>query len=163
MSWHSGARTKVLNLKIKSLYGNVPFIIVVQKSIAKVPNQNIVKWQKCCSFFFFRQASSKLCDSFTVFFTQIRSILPWAVHEPIAFQVSQSTWNQSLKNYGSICKKTIIIQDHCIRNTVGVWRQRELAWPIYVDSVLEQMSGLVILQPICIHLLRKHVKASALW
>jgi len=48
---------------------------VVLKSIAKVPNQKVTRWPKRFSFFFFfRRASSNLCDSFTMVFTQNSSI-----------------------------------------------------------------------------------------
>ena len=45
-------------------------------------------------FFFFRWASSKLRDSFTMVFAQTSSISHWAVHQPIAFSLlwSHSRW-----------------------------------------------------------------------
>ena len=59
-----------------SLYNNVPFMFpwwttspVARKCIVKVLNQKV----------------AKLCDSFTIIFTQNSSILRWAVHQPIAF------------------------------------------------------------------------------
>jgi len=57
-------------------------------------------------FFFFRQASSNLRDSFRMVFSQSSSIFHRAVHQPIAyFQVSSSRGgsNRSLKNYGFLC------------------------------------------------------------
>ena len=48
------------------------------KSIAKVPNQKVARQPKCFSFFFFSQASSKLCNSFAIAFAQNSSILPIA-------------------------------------------------------------------------------------
>ena len=58
--------------------------------------------------FFFRQASSNLLDSFTIVLAQNSRILHWAVHQSISFsqpkfEVSQSSSNWSLNNYGSIC------------------------------------------------------------
>jgi len=63
---------------------NTPRVLI---SIAKVPNQKVAKQPKCFSFFFlfFRQASSNLCDSFTMVFAQSSSIFHSAVHQPIAF------------------------------------------------------------------------------
>ena len=62
-------------------------LLVEWKIVTKVPNQKVARWPKCFSsfFFFFRQASSKLCDSFTMISPQNSSILHWAVHQPIAF------------------------------------------------------------------------------
>jgi len=57
-------------------------------------------------FTFYRPASSKLRDSFTMVFAQNSSILYWAVHQPSLFhnfEVSRGGLNWSLKNYGFIC------------------------------------------------------------
>jgi len=91
------------------------------KSIAKVPNQKATRRPKSFSFyfFFFRQASSKLCHSFMMVFAQNGSILPWVVHQSIVFLTSlkshEALLSQSLKNYGFICNAIFFTCTH-VRN-----------------------------------------------
>ena len=57
-------------------------------------------------FFSFRQASSNLCDSFTMVFRQNSSIFHWAVHQPITFSQLWSLtrhFKSAMENYGFIC------------------------------------------------------------
>jgi len=64
-------------------------------SIAKVPNLNVTKWPKCsfcfdhhCLLFFFKWASSKLCDSFMV-----------VLHKTTAFYTEQCTSSSLFHNF----------------------------------------------------------------
>ena len=70
-----------------SLDGTSPSVFMmndIPSGTAKVPNQKVARRPKYFSFFFLRQASSNLHDSFTMVFTQNSSIFYWAVHQPIA-------------------------------------------------------------------------------
>jgi len=117
--------------------------LLVQKIIAKVSNQKVTRRPKCFSFFFFRQASSKLCDPFTMVFAQTAAFYTEQFTSPSLFhnfEVSRDGSNQSLKNYRfisdaifkSLSNETIIFQDCWITNTVVCSKT------FIVDSVFEQ-------------------------
>ena len=63
------------------------------------PDTSIKRSKMLCVFFFFRQASSKLCLIKQAFYTE-QCTNPLLFHN---FEVSLGGSNQSLKNYGFIC------------------------------------------------------------
>ena len=78
--------------------------LVVQKSIMKILNQKVAKWSKY-SAFFFRWASLKLTLS-QRFLHNTAAFYAEQCTNPSLFhnvQVSHSSSNQSMKNYGIIC------------------------------------------------------------
>ena len=53
------------------------------KKYHKNANHKVARQPKGFSFFFFRQASSKLCDSFTIVFAQNSSKDSLKLHQPL--------------------------------------------------------------------------------
>jgi len=91
--------------------------------------------------------------------------LQWT--SPSLFKVSQGAWNQSLNNYGFICDAIFFTSNRCTkhlamrsnhyvtRTMVGVHRDKESCW--HCQSKLTQCLNRCLLQPYCMHPLRKPV------
>ena len=134
---------------------------------------------KCFSFFFFRRASSKLHDSFTMVFAWNSSILHWAVHQPIAFhnfEVSRGGLNLLVKNYGFInntifknlrmctnhlATKQLLFQIVELEIRLCAWRQGESLASI-VDSVFGESLVNDSSADTALHLLRKPMRTDLL-
>ena len=154
---------------------------VVQKSIAKVPNQKVARRLKC-----FHSSVSSL-DGLV---QNCITLSWWFLHKTAAFyteqctsllllhnfEVSQGGLNQSLNNYGFYCdaifftcihahkslsNETILIQDCWIRNTV-VWMKTGRVFAIHCWLGIWTEPGQWFFSQYCIHLLRKPVRTDLL-
>ena len=91
-------------------------LLVACKCIAYVPNQKVAKWPKLV--FFFRWASSNLCDSFVMAFTQNSSILDWAMHNPTNSLLLSSNFTKHSKDVLNLLGTPFCYLYTCTQNSL---------------------------------------------